>query len=287
MNTKRVLILSLGIAAWVATPAARGDVLWHDPWLNWDFQNISGQVANDFEIIVDSPTFSPTGADVLLGAPFPNFGVSNGDFDNDGDQDTKLRWSGAVVNPGEIAHIGAYMLGSGLVQDAYWTNNGMKVGPSLAITYEMTEIRGDPEVHMHLNIAPGFFEESPGGSAGWENIRTFVNIPADLLNLEDINDTLDLATLAAYEVTPIDASTGLPITGAVMRTDDTPFDVYLGDIDTAHANPDFEALLYAEVFDGSRQGVIGQFWNLNPQSPEPATLVFLTVGGVFVLRRRG
>jgi hypothetical protein len=285
MNTWQKLVVALGFSALVAAPAARGDVLWHDPWLNWDFQNISGQLANDFEIIVDSPTFNPAGQ-VLLGAPFPSFGVSNGDFDGDGDQDTKLTWSGAAVNPGQVAHIGAYMSGSGLVQDAYWTQNGVKVGPSLAITYEMTEIRGDPEVHMHLNIAPGFFEDTPGGTAGWQNIRTFINVPADLLGLEDINDTLDLSALAAYEVTPIDASTGLPITGSVMRTDDSPFDVFLGNIDAVHASPDFEALLYAEVFDGARQGVIGQFWNLNPQSPEPATLVLLAVGGMFVIKRR-
>ena len=56
--------------------------------------------------------------------------------------------------------------------------------------------------------------------------------------------------------------------------------------DAAHASPDFEALLYAEVFEPGRQGVIGQFWNLNPQSPEPATLILLAVGSVFVIRRR-
>ena len=33
--------------------------LFHDPWLNWDFVNFTGQPVNDFEIVVETPNWSP------------------------------------------------------------------------------------------------------------------------------------------------------------------------------------------------------------------------------------
>ncbi|MGB2966633.1 MAG: PEP-CTERM sorting domain-containing protein, partial [Phycisphaerae bacterium] len=275
-----------------------GVVVWHDPWLNWDFQNMTGQTVNDFAIIVDSSNFSPDSTDpgeVMLGDPFSTFQVTHADYDNDGDTDTKLKWiakDGTEDLPaGGWMHGGLWMKGSGPVLDAYWTWNCSKVGGSTEITYEQTEIRGDPEVHMHLNIAPGFFADPENAShptAGWENVRTFVNIPADLLGLQDINDDLDLGTLSAYEVFPRkDGPTGpllstLDLTG---QTDATPLDVFLAEIDAAYASPDYEALLYAQVINPDKS-VIGEFWNLNPQSPEPATLALLGLGAVATLIRR-
>lgn len=288
---KGVLVLTILV---FAAPVVRGEVIWHDPWLNWDFinQNPIGPPiqVNDFAVIVDAQNWVPQ---EQWSVPFPNFNTSQGDYDGDGDMDTKCEWSGAWVNPGEIAHGGLYMLNSGRVQDAYWTLNGNKVYVSTPITYEQTEIRGDPEVHMHLNIAPGYFEDpdQPYSEAGWTNIRTFVNIPAEELGLPDLTRDLNLDDFAQYEVQPIDAETGLPI----MPTDqiwmyepDSFFDVFLAEIDPEYASLDYEALLHAEVITpgGARQMVVGEFWNLNPQSPEPATAALFAIGGLVLLRRR-
>lgn len=281
-------------------PAVQGEVIWHDPWLNWDFinQNPIGVTipVNDFAVIVDATNWVPQ---EQWAAPFQNFQTTAGDYDADGDMDTMCKWSmnvGEFVQPNEIAHGGLYMKGSGLVLDAYWTLDCNKVYVSTPVTYELTEIRGEPEVHMHLNMAPGYFNdpEQPGypyAEAGWTNIRTFVNIPAELLGLEDLNRELDLDLFADYEVTPIDAETGLPIspTDQIWRYEgESFFDVFLSEIDPEYASPEYEALLHADVITpgGARQQMVGEFWNLNPQSPEPGTLSLLALAGLALLRRR-
>ncbi|MHC4562977.1 MAG: PEP-CTERM sorting domain-containing protein [Planctomycetota bacterium] len=282
-----VTVVSLGVAV-----ASGGDPIWHDPWLNWDFINGTGVVVNDLDIIVDSPTFTPNlgNPNQAWSLPFPNITSSNGDFDGDGDTDTKITYSGANINPLATAHGGLYMLGSGMVLDAYWTLNGVKVGASTAITYEQTRVEDDPDLYMELSIAPGFFDDplNAGHEAAWTNIRTFVNLPADLLDLPDINSDLDLSTLAAYEVTPKEGGPLgpdiLPSTVILANLDSTPVDIFLANIPPEFSNENYEALLVAEVLN--QPTMIGTFWNINPQSPEPATLALLGIGGVALLRRR-
>jgi hypothetical protein len=290
------LVVCALATAGLGVSAAMGEVIWHDPWLNWDFDNLTGQTVNDFEIVVEDPNYSPDPDDpteVLKNMPFPNFTVSHVDYHGDNDIDTVLTWSGADLLANQRAHGGLYMLGSGRVLDAYWTFDGVKVGNSTAITYERTEIRGDPEVHMHLNIAPGFFADTshpeyPHQEAGWTNIRTFVNLPAGLLDLEDLNRSLNLDDLYQYEVDPKNGLTG----EVILRTDtilaggpDSFFDVFLSEILPQFVSPGYEALLHAEVFNQST-GLIGEFWNLNPQSPEPGTLALIGLGSTLLLRRR-
>jgi hypothetical protein len=281
----------------LAGSAAQGGTdpvpVWHDPWLNWDFINMTGVAVNDLEIVVDNPNFNPSSNDptqVNMG-PWTQFAIRHDkDYDGDGDLDTIMTWSGAVIPPGIIAHGGLYMNGSGLVLDAYWTLNGAKVGASTAITYERTKIIFDPEVHMELMIAPGWYKEHSSGEAGWTHIRTFVNIPADLLNLEDLNRTLDLDSLSAYEVFPrVGGPTGAPIGygDTIYGVPDSFFDVFLAQIDPKYAGPGYEALLHAEVVTVESPPVpIGEFWNLNPQSPEPATLSLLALGALAIISRR-
>ncbi len=302
MRAMTMFAVLAGVLAFAA-PAAQGKeptVVWHDPWLNWDFFNNTGGMVNDFAIIVDNENFNPDPNDpseVLKGMPFSTFQVIPGDYDGDGDPDTMLKWiaKDAAENlpAGGKAHGGLYMKGSGLVLDAYWTLNCNKVGNSTAITYERTKIIGDPEVHMELIIAPGFYADplNSGKEAGWTHIRTFVNIPASLLDLPQLNETLSLDWLASQpgvmEVTPKNGETGVPILygDEILRgAPDSFFDVFLAEIDPAFANQGYEALLHAEVLN--QGGVVGEFWNLNPQSPEPATLSLLALGGVSLLARR-
>ena len=222
-------------------------------------------------------------SEVLLNAPFPTFTT------DDTGVGTQLIWSGSGpserVAADAVLHIGAYMQGSGKILDAYWTRGGTKRGDSIAISYEITEIlplSPDAEVHMLLQTAAGYFEDSgnpdyPDANAGWQNIRIFRDIPAGDLGLADLMDTLDLSTLSAYELTsPPD------IPPSQLYQGDSFFDVDLGV--TSNVSPEYESLLYAEVLN---QGVvIGQFWNLNPQSPEPATVMLLGLGGLLLMRRR-
>jgi len=298
MRTLTMFAVLAGVLAFAA-PAAQGvkepTVVWHDPWLNWDFINNTGQMVNDFAIIVDNPNFNPDPNDpseVFKGKPFSTFQVIPGDYDADLDLDTMLKWiaKDATENlpAGGKAHGGLYMKGSGLVLDAYWTKDCNKVGNSTAITYERTKIVDDPAVHMELIIAKGWYDDHPSEKAGWTHIRTFVNIPAAELNLEDLNSTLILNDFSAYEVFPkVGGPTGAPILygDEILRgAPDSFFDVFLAEIDPKYAGPGYEALLHAEVLN--QGAVVGEFWNLNPQSPEPATLALLALGGVGLLARR-
>jgi hypothetical protein len=279
----------------VAGSAAQGGgnpvPVWHDPWLNWDFINMTGVAVNDLEIVVDSPNFNPNPLDptqVNMG-PWTQFAISHDtDYDGDLSPETIMTWSGAVIPAGMIAHGGLYMKGSGMVLDAYWTVDGLKVGASTAITYERTRVVNDPEIYMELSIAPGWYKDHSGGEAGWTHIRTFVNIPADLLNLEDLNRTLDLDSLAAYEVFPQRPDgTIIAYEDTIYGVPDSFFDVFLAQIPQDFAGPGYEALLHAVVVASESPPVpIGEFWNLNPQSPEPATLSLLALGALAIISRR-
>lgn len=299
--------IALAVLAGLLTSPAWGDVIWHDPYLNWDFWNTTGLVANDLEIVVENPNFAPNLNDPAQAwaVPFPTIGLSNADHDNDGDQDTIVTYSGANVSPDadgmpygqeippDSAHGGLYMKGSGKVLDAYWTLNGVQIGPSYPITYERTRVVGDPALYMELNIAPGFFLDpaNAGVQAGWTEIRTFVNLPADLLNLPDLNRNLDLSTLAEYEVVPrIGGPQGPPVqpSDLLLMSDSSILDLFLAEIPPEFAGPQYEALLVATVMTSASPPLpAGAFWNLNPQSPEPGTMALLALGttGVLLARR--
>lgn len=103
---------------------------------------------------------------------------------------TVLSWSGNTVAPRQIAHVGAAMMGSGSILDAYWMKDGKKVGPSLAIVYEQTQVfpfpDGSEAIAMNLQVAPNF-----QGTAGLQINRTFSDLPAESLGLDDLTQTLD------------------------------------------------------------------------------------------------
>jgi hypothetical protein len=300
-----ILVCFVGMASITSPAWGQFWSIYHDPWLNWDFWNFSGKQANDLDIWVEEAFYNP-GVN-WWSNPFTTLTVTNNvDYDGDTDGDTLLRFSGAWVNPpvdpnnpqpGEVAHGGIYTKGSGPVLTAYWTNGGVPQGNALAISYEQTEIRptDSGEIHMQLIVAPGFYEDHPTGEkAGWTEIRTFRNIPADTLGLEDLNRDLDLSTLAAYAVTPYYGQPGVPgssgiaiLPGAqIMRgVADSFFDVYLDTVEEEFLGPEYESLLVATVLD-NQMVPVGMFWNLNPQSPEPATLALMGLGAVATVVRR-
>jgi hypothetical protein len=281
-----VFVLSIAVSA-----AAQPITILHDPWLNWDFINRTGVMANDFHIIVDNPAWVPP--EVFKGV-FPTFQVCPG-------EDTLLSWCGADVPAGGVAHMGLYMLGSGRILDAYWTQDGIKVGPSVPITYELTRIYdpdpvipGNSEIHMLLQMSPGYYGDpgNTGTRVGWNNIRTFANIPAGMLGLENLNESLDLGTLLSYEVTPREGGPGGGIiTDPIWIEPESFFDVYFDLlVPDDMLGPQFESLLVADVILDDGMGgytTVGWFWNLNPQCPEPGTYALVGFGlAALVLRLR-
>jgi hypothetical protein len=287
-----VLLFSLPAAAQPIT-------IFHDPWLNWDFTNRTGQLADDFHIIVESPDWTPP---EVFGGLFPYTGAVYGDNNGDGLPDTMLTWSGPPIPPGAPMHAGLYMLGSGRILDAYWTLGGQKVGPSVPITYEKTEIFiPDPvivdnnEVHMLLQFAPGYCDD-PGNTmaVGWTNIRTFANIPAEMLGLADLNEGLTPrldGDLLVYEVNPREGGPD----GDVISRDrivwgdgigESFFDVYLATVPDEFRGPQWESLLVADIIMDDGMGgytTVGWFWNLNPQCPEPGTITLVVFGGLLAV----
>lgn len=272
------------------SPVLAQQSVFHDPFLNWDFVDFTGVDANDFEIVVTRPNWTPS--QVYTGF-FPAF-ATRPDPDSGG---TILSWSGNSVAPGGIAHVGAAMTGSGPILDAYWTKDGQKAGPSIAVVYERTQIfpllGGSEAIAMNLQVAPRF-----NGTAGLANIRTFSDLPATLLGLDDLTRNLDprlqmpplseletvpteliAFSLTGVETRPLQAVSVLPATSPTM---DSFFDVFV-DI-TPNIGPAFESLLTADivVFNPSENlwQPIGRFWNLNPQSPEPASLTLVCMGGL-------
>jgi hypothetical protein len=266
----------------------------HDPWLNWDFVNRTGTTANDLDIIVETPDYTPP--EVFMGG----YLVFESCPDPAG---TRLVWCGYDVPPGGVSHVGAYMLGSGRILDAYWTDCGEKIGASLPITYELTEIFDpDPvipdnsEIHMLLQFAPGYYADplNAGTIIGWANIQTFANIPAEMLGLPDLNDSLDLGMLEPYKCDAREGGPGGEIISDTVWWEEFPpesfFDVYFDvDVPDADLGPHRESLLVADivVFDGVETVMVGQFWNLNPQCPEPGTFALVGLGiAALVIRLR-
>jgi len=255
------------------TAPVRGQLvdIFHDPFLNWDFLNFTGVPANNFEIIVEAPNFKPNA--VYTGF-FPSFGTTP----VDAGQHTRLSWSGRDVAPDTIAHVGLAMQGSGRILDAYWTLDGERIpGGSLAIIYELTRVRRPPvgfgDVAMLLQAVRG--PDVLTAPVSLQNIRTFLNIPSDMVGLNDLNASLDLRTLANFEQTG-----NAPTIENLPSSDFFTYEVGRSE----DLSPAFEALLTADVVVGGR--VIGRFWNLNPQCPEPTAMGLMAVGSLLTLRRR-
>ena len=121
--TKRV-IMTLTVLALFSAPAM-GESIFHDPWLNWDFENLTGVNTDNFEIVVENGNFNPNPSafppEVLMGMPYQNFVVTHDDYDGDLDTDTKLSWSnpiGGWVIPNATMHVGGDMRNSGPILDA-------------------------------------------------------------------------------------------------------------------------------------------------------------------------
>jgi hypothetical protein len=297
--------LALAMAAGGAS--AQQTIIDHDAWLNIDFINKTTKLCTNFEVIVANPNFVPP---QYFGAPFNVINVQHGEFlaSHPGNE-TMITFSGGMVNPDGLLHVGMQMTNSGRILNAYWTDQFGPVpvvpgGPqSIAISYEITQVRtgSDPAIHFELWMPPEYYRErlargemSP--EAGWTKIRTFRNIPASKLGLEDLNRELFVnhPELSAYEVTPWRGIPGYPGKGSqpIQLTDefmmggpDSFFDVFVDVVLPEFSNPDFESLLVCEVLNAGEP--IGMFWNLNPQCPEPGSMLLLAAGaGLSVLRRR-
>jgi len=307
------------IIALMALPVHGQSFVEHDPWLNWDVINNTGQPATDFEIVVESPTFSVNMADPsqFMMGQFTSLNFDHTqDVDGDLDLDTIVSWSNPVmqVQPGLPAHIGLLMNGSGPILDAYWTGGGVRI-PGInntpPVVMETTRIlfeqppppgepQGVPQVTMRLAMPELLYEQGDPEQLLPQitHLRTFVDIPADMLSLGSLSldAGLDLSGpygsyppgyewLQPYEREPL--VNGLPVTAPLEFWPDSFFDVFIDT--TLNTGPEFESLLYAEVqvLDQGvpRLPVEVRFWNLNPQCPEPGTLALVGLAALLLRRR--
>jgi hypothetical protein len=275
-----VLLSAAGAA--LAVPPPPPLVVRHDANLNWDVVVPSNVVANDFEIILERGDWVPPNV-YVGGLGFPQYQVTYGDFvPSDPGLETKVRWFGREFAPGSVTHVGANLYGSGRLLEAYFTRDGAPVGDRIGLIYELTRVTIPigfdlPTLAMELTSNPAFVNAGLG-TMELRNIRTFANMPASLLDLADLNPTLNLGGLSGYEVPALPPTLGI--------TASSFFDVFL-DV-TPLLGPDYEALLVAEMWRLPVVGQpirVGQFYNLNAQCPEPSVSLGLLGASVLLLRR--
>lgn len=296
MMKRTTVVGALAVGLLLSTAAYGQTLVWHDPWLNWDIWNNTGQLVNDFEIVVDNGNFTLDPNDpgqVFMGGwtGFTTYTTGT---------DTVLSWSGQNVGAGGVAHLGGWMEDSGPILDAYWTLDGVRVGGAIAIPYELTGVWYGPDPAPDPNWPPagpgeeGIFMALETSSAAMEElgtnqayrmsgIRTWSDLDAGGIGLHDLTTGLNLngdPRLAGKETEPSETEFFLI---------DSFFDVFV-DI-TPNIGPQWESLLYSQVDLVDTSGVLPpvpvvRFWNLNPQTPEPGTLSLLVLGGLALLRRR-
>jgi hypothetical protein len=103
--------------------------------INKDFWNLTGQMANDCEIIIDGIQTLSCNYNGDAGMEFPNFVVSYEDIG--GSPKTVLRWSGLVVAPGAKVHLG-FCTPGGVILGMRWTWNGVPIGPVTQVDVQPT-----------------------------------------------------------------------------------------------------------------------------------------------------
>jgi hypothetical protein len=287
---KRLTLLAVVLAASPAL-ASVPDIVLHPANLNWDLFNTTNHPINDFELIFEQPDwFPPNVYTGVLG--FPSYTRSTGDFvPAHPGLETKLRFHGRTFQPNDLLHVGAFLEGAGRLLDAYFTftdGNGVsrKVGNSVATPWEITRVVRPvspalPRLEMRFQAPDGFLLDEPGSTLRLENFRSFVDLPASLLDLPDLNPSLNLASLAAYERTAIN-----PIAPVELTLVSSFFDVFL--TTDFIPGPEHEALLTADIVRLTSAGQpvpVGRVWSLNYQCPEPAAALSL-LATLPLLRRR-
>ena len=286
---KRALLGLAVIVLVTATVSAQPIIIDHEPWLNWEL--FTPVDATDVHLVVDNPDFQPREVfeDAQRSWRFDGV-ISTGN-------DAILSWVADDPNAGDAGspvHIGADMTGAGRIIGAYWTYWGQTVAP-IPIVWELTRIidpdplnpANDVEVWMRLQTGEQY--APTGQEVRLRNIRTYLDIPADVLGLADLNAGLDETRITAEwggraGMAYPDVSDLLP------SAPDSFFDVFVGVTLPEKSSPEFESLLVADIMVSEAGGVnaqtFGWFWNLNPQCPEPGSMALLALGGLVALRRR-
>ena len=286
--TVAVVVAAFSATAWAQTmpPPPPDPGVIHYPILNWDLYN-PPLGANDLHIVVEEDNFVP---DHTYNDPNIPGWQYDGANPNPGGG-TVLSWSTTSPMPlPSTVHVGANLNGSGRVTDAYWTQNGIPI-MVIPIVWELTWVdQWDPvfpndpgAIWMRLQTTA---EAASLGTVQLANIRTYADIPAGVLRLEDLNNNLDEQRLVEENSTvlvgtSLDGPVTLPNQSADFAVDSF-FDVFVEL--SFNTNPDFQSLLVADVLVNNLP--VGRFWNLNYQSPEPTSMVLLALGGLALIRRR-
>ncbi len=287
-------VVVLLIGSWGSAVAQQ--VFIDEPWLNWDFLTPGSTNVDGFAVVLAEPDFIPLETYTSVSSWTANRATGEYYASHDGEE-TLLWWEGGEVASGQMVHVGADMTGSGTILDAYWRKAGNRVGMTVPMVYELTRMTIPPEpdepwLAMRLSFPEGpYYMMYPNAQVGLRNIRTFADIPGSLLSLDDLTRDLNLAALASFETVPREEDPdGPPIVADQPYWVESFFDVFV-DV-PAYVSPSYESLLWAEVVvdytgDDSVDDVIGQFWNLNSQVPEPSggLLALLACVGLAVRRR--
>jgi hypothetical protein len=103
--------------------------------INKDFWNMTGQPANDCEIILEGSQTLSCRYDGDAGMEFPNFELL---YETIGGQPrTVLRWSGLTVPSGAKVHLG-FCTEAGVLLGMRWTLDGVPIGPVTQVDVQPT-----------------------------------------------------------------------------------------------------------------------------------------------------
>lgn len=194
-----VAILALGLIGGSARAA----------WMNTDVTNTTGNVANDFHLVLESDNPINIANTYNFGSPPADVSFPDTDVSGSGTNDVTISWSGATVNSGQDTHVGFYAPGNldVKVKKCIWTFGGLEILPrNLGMPSAEFDGVGTDYLVVRVNLWDGNDDPNLVGTMWWEgqgstaiignfsDHATYASLafrdPGPMIPLEDLNHTL-------------------------------------------------------------------------------------------------